>query len=148
MINRTLMFYKTKAKTHPPRIRCGREMSNTAKNLVIPHGITPILRVVTEFSALSFLIWLSTIHNGYKCPILRRRLLWQILARFVERPSMCSSHRNWRTATTSAAKNVVKRHWLSILILFRPLCRSIRVMWLRWNAERRYGSSFSFRGER
>ncbi len=39
MMNITLLFYKTKAKTHPPGFRCGREMKYTAKNLAIPNGI-------------------------------------------------------------------------------------------------------------
>lgn len=39
MMNTILLFYKTKAKTHSPGIRCGREMKCTAKNLVIPNGI-------------------------------------------------------------------------------------------------------------
>ena len=38
MIIHTLLFYRTKVKKHPPGIRCGREMANTAKNLVIPIG--------------------------------------------------------------------------------------------------------------
>ncbi len=39
MMSSMLLFYKTKAKTHLPGFRCGREMKYTAENLVIPNGI-------------------------------------------------------------------------------------------------------------
>lgn len=39
MMNTMPLFYKTKAKTHTPGFRCGREMKYTAKNLMIPNRI-------------------------------------------------------------------------------------------------------------